>query len=289
MSNSKWNRVESVPISSLNEAQLKEAVHEWAEGSEAMERLLWSCLNNGVVTDGCDAGNHGHFPYLSVVINESRREMVEKIIAATLKCRCAKVIFHFHGNPRSGPDWYKESVGVFLNTKGDETECFFKEISNVLEADKKHEDTEVAKSLMKLCDFLQEKCSPIDFRVNSYKSGHELVLRCFGFERYWSYFNELFTKANLVKENNSENVPFAGWTVKCSDETELTKAVDFVLEVIRNEWNFEIPTELSDGEWRTNYGAKLMRMKFGTDEHGVKLMNNWLNANKPEGMHDVNY
>lgn len=289
MSNSKWNRKRSIPISLLSEAQLKEAVHDWAEGSVALEELLWMCLNNGVITEGCDAGNHGHFPYIGLLVDESNREMMERVISATLKSYCSDVLFNFYSNPRSGPEWYKVSVMISPNTRGEKTDLFFREITHALESSRDDEEMNAAKLLMKLYDFLAEKCAPVDLGVRCNGTMYMIELKARKLSGYLDYFSDLFSKANLTKLNTSPDFPYDVAIIECGDNESLCRALINVLEVFENEWTFEVPDKLSDEEYKTNYGAKLMRMKFGTDERGVKLMNDWLNATKYEGAPEVNY
>ena len=45
---SKYNHIESIPIDSIPQEELAQAIKEWAEGDEAMEKLLWACYNNGI-------------------------------------------------------------------------------------------------------------------------------------------------------------------------------------------------------------------------------------------------
>ena len=47
-----WNTGAGIPISSLSQDELKEAIHEWAEGSQELENFLWECYHNDVTTIG---------------------------------------------------------------------------------------------------------------------------------------------------------------------------------------------------------------------------------------------
>lgn len=60
---SKYNNIKSIPIDSLSKEELKTAIHEWAEGDDAMERLLWAFYNKGIKTNGCHAGTR---PYIGI-------------------------------------------------------------------------------------------------------------------------------------------------------------------------------------------------------------------------------
>ena len=112
MGKSKWNYGCSIPILALSEAERKEAIHEWAEGNDSLERLLWNCYENKVVTNGCCAGEH-HRPYVDFLIEESSRDALKQILDAADNRSNYKAIFLMSGgNPYSGPDWYKPILGI---------------------------------------------------------------------------------------------------------------------------------------------------------------------------------
>ena len=105
MKGSTWNCLKSIPVDDLSEAELKEAIHEWAEGHDSFEELLWLCYNNGIKTNGCCAGDH-HFAYVDFLLDEGKEKLLEMMSAAW---KYGKINFfcQFYGNPRSGSDWYK--------------------------------------------------------------------------------------------------------------------------------------------------------------------------------------
>lgn len=97
---SKYNRMASIPISSLSEQELPIAIKEWAEDNVYMESLLWACYNNGVETDGCHADA---FPYIGFHL-DSKKEGVLKLLNASQNIKGTSfLVMPDGGNPLSGP------------------------------------------------------------------------------------------------------------------------------------------------------------------------------------------
>lgn len=275
----------SIPVNRLSEEELKEAIPEWSEGSPGLEHLLWRCYECKVATNGSDAGNHGHPAYVSYTIGESERENLVRILNATLRFANSDVYVTFYGNPWSGSDWHKGIIDTSPN-KREDAEQFFEVLTSSLDAESR--ENQFASVLMEVYDFLEDKCSPLEFRVvHDEDNMYRIVFECSRMEDYWQYFTELFAKAGLEKLPIKDGAPFMAWGIRVSEEN-FVRAVKNILDVFMTEWNYKIPENVEEIE-NLHYAAKLMSMKFGTDERGVKLMNEWLNAHKRKGQRDVNY
>ena len=70
---SKYNSGASIPISSLSDEELKIAIHEWAEGNDSLESLLWKCYKNGIETQGCHSGLNS---YLQIGLKSPKDKLV---------------------------------------------------------------------------------------------------------------------------------------------------------------------------------------------------------------------
>lgn len=111
---SKYNRMASIPISSLSEQELPIAIKEWAEDNVYMESLLWACYNNGIETDGC----HAHtFPYIAFLL-DSKKEGILKLlnIAKNIK-GTSFLVMPDGGNPLSGPNWNRPTLTLCFETQ----------------------------------------------------------------------------------------------------------------------------------------------------------------------------
>ena len=113
MSKSKWNRIELIPIISLTDEELKEAIKEWSEGSKPLESLLWTCYKNGIKTSGCHTGKHANFVYLSINLEENTpRDILKRMLSEVEKFGNAQANLHFGGKPLSDPEWHKTSICI---------------------------------------------------------------------------------------------------------------------------------------------------------------------------------
>lgn len=87
---SKYNTGVPMDISKLSDEERKQAFHEWAEGSEALERLLIVGYNRGFLSHACCGGDTGH-PYISYDLeDEYSRKMAisvaEQLVNSELDC-----------------------------------------------------------------------------------------------------------------------------------------------------------------------------------------------------------
>lgn len=275
----------SIPVNRLSEEELKEAIPEWSEGSPGLERLLWRCHECKVATGSCDAGNHGHPAYVTYTIDDSNRENLERIINATLRFANSDVGVRYYCNPWSGPDWHKGTIDTSPN-KREDAEQFFEVLTSSLNLESK--ENEFGSVLMEVYDFLEDKCCPLGFRViHDENNIYMIVFECVYMEDYWEYFTELFAKVGFAKLPNEMHPTYMEWGIRVSKDN-FVSLFQKILDVFMTEWNYKIPENVEEIE-NLHYAAKLMSMKFGTDERGVKLMNEWLNAHKRPGKRDVNY
>ena len=77
----KWNTGASIPVTSLTLEELKEAIHEWAEGCDELEELLWACYHNGLETSESHVAEHNN--YFSFYISEKSEEQAKRLLTAT--------------------------------------------------------------------------------------------------------------------------------------------------------------------------------------------------------------
>lgn len=90
----KYNTGEAIDLKELSEEEAKEAIHEWAEGSEALEELLLEGYEKGFLSNACCAGEieDEQLPYIDYLLNsEDSRKMAigiaEKLVNSDLDCQ----------------------------------------------------------------------------------------------------------------------------------------------------------------------------------------------------------
>ncbi|MBE5821488.1 MAG: hypothetical protein E7311_02730 [Clostridiales bacterium] len=282
-----WNDGSSIRISELKEEQVKQAIKEWSEGSEALEKLLWNCYKNKVITTGCDSGNHNHFPYLRFLIDESAQENVKKILLATDNFAQSEILIKFGGNPHSGPDWYKSSISVKPIRKED-ANVFFSKINCVLQK-KENDINEYVELLLSLYDFFKDKLAGISIFIIKNKNTYSISFNSFLNKNNWDYYTKILSKAHLKLEKpKSPEDPFVCWKHTSEGKEEFILCLKKILEVLKENWSLKIPDKVTK-DMSFNYSALVMQKKYGTDEKGIQLMNKWINSNKFEGMREVNY
>ena len=243
---SKYNNIKSIPIESLTNEELKEAIKEWAEGDESMERLLWACFNNEIKTSGCHAGSR---PYLGIEYENNNKDKIIQVIDTVMDEKEAQVLFEPDGgNPYSGPSWYKPDITIGSRTKyQDVADPFFDKVSNTLNS---NETNNNYSSLLNLFEFLINKYSGITLRLNHTendeyvfsieKSKNEKNINTF------NSINELFSNAGLLLIER--DTPYNYWTLKSNKKEEFISKLEQISNNIINNYSLEPPKSIEDTE-----------------------------------------
>lgn len=276
---SKWNRGKSIPVSSLDDVSLREAIHEWAEGSQALEELLLICNKNGWETSGCDAGNHGHPPYLDFDL-ENNFQKLEKIISAVWNFENGSNIrILFGGNPKSGPDWYKTVVD-FSPTKKKDAELFWQTLVNVVSSENYQPLTNACKYLLKIVEFLADKESGFSLLLSNGKTADAYTLDIsLSANMYnWKYYTEIFESVGFKTKKNTTGPMRIFWYISATNEEDIEEVLKKTLDIFIQKWSLELPNEVSE-EMNFTTMAMVMRRKYGTDENGRKRLAEWIEKN----------
>ena len=127
---SKYNNMKSIPIDSIPEEEMAQAIKEWAEGDESMERLLWTCYKKGIKTSGCHAGGS---PYIDFTDQENINK-ISGLMDVTQKIEGSQILIKVDGgNPFSGAEWHLPNILLHLQTSyKDEADAFFDKLTNSL-------------------------------------------------------------------------------------------------------------------------------------------------------------
>ena len=271
MARSFWNRGSSIPISDLSKLQLIRAIHEWAEGNRELEKLLWWCHRNGVVTSGCDAGDH-HFPYIDFEIEGSSIPNLKRILVATENLDDEATVFlMLVSNPYSGPNWYKPTLAVFPSNKN-----FFKDINKSLKKIKVVETGFV--NILQLHDFFKDKESGLNITFEKkYSSEYSLSFSSFMNERNWQYYTDLFCEADLtpITPSSEKDAPVMKWEAKCSSKEEFDLLIKRIMEILSTKWTLKLPNAITD-DMEFKSIALYMHRLFRNHPKGDLLMSEWL-------------
>ena len=240
---SKYNDGHSIDIDSLTDEELKEAMVEWAEGDEAMYRLLWALYNSGIKTSGCHAGRG---PYMGIEYDKDQKDVLTVIMNSVLLAKSSQVFVRAEGsNPFSGPNWYKPGIIVGSDTDSEAvadkqfdllTKIVNKEISMPSKID--------ISPLLELLDFLIGKYSKILLRVEhesddtyrysiegSYKEDSESFI----------YLNTLLSKLGFSLKTFEEG-PHKIWSYKSSNSDDINKMIKETSRLIMDTYNIKVPT-----------------------------------------------
>lgn len=272
----KWNRGNSIPIDSLTFEELEEAIHEWAEGSEILEELLWLCYEKSVYTTGSCAGGH-HFAYIDFDFTKGNAENLQKLINAAFKMRRCHLYCMFTSNPRSGPGWYIPKLSLAPLWK-DDVKHFFKLLCSALKRKCGAKPREISVQFFNVVNFLKDKETGLSVRLVKNRN-YQFTIESYRNWRNWDYFTELFEEAGLeVIHPKEPNVPSLEWGINVNKEHEMATILGRVYEVMKDNWTLELPDKLTpDMEFKNM--AVFMRRQFGTDEAGIAKLKEWVVAN----------
>ena len=251
----KYNNLTSIDVYSLSEEELKIAIHEWAEGDEVMEKLLWKCYENGVETKQCHAGGG---PFLQVSADRNANKVKNMIISVCDANGFSVLISPDGGSPFSGDVFYKAGLTVsFLKTmyKSEADVLFNKMISSL---DKKETiKNKMTDSLIDLYNFFREKESDVEFRVDLNDGKYKFSVVS-DYNSRLNEYNDMFIKAGLVFDSESY---FSTWTFESYNLEDFGNKLENVSNIIMNSYYFERPEKIEEN-MSFNEKFRVLRRKF---------------------------
>lgn len=278
---SKYNHIHSIPIESIPKEEIAIAINEWAEGDEAMERLLWACYENGVKTDGCHTGM---CPYLGLKYTGSNDKVI-KLLAACINLEESQIfISPDGGNPISGEDWYITNIGI-----GFETESIEKSgknldtLSSALNNDTSLKEAELISLLLKLSDFLVDKESALKLRFNYSENKYSFSIECTPVNEEVSiYFDKLFKEANFFEaENPVKESKRRFWKIESDNLDDMINKLRESINYIINNYSLEPPTREEDIT-DLHQLARFKRKEFGNDVDSYERFVAWYEQKQEE-------
>jgi hypothetical protein len=235
---SKYNHIKSIPIENIPKDEIRIAIKEWAEGDESMEQFLLACYENGIETNGCHAGAR---PYVGFNYKKDTTNL-SGILDETIKENESQIRFCVDGgNPFSGPDWYKSSITIGIDTEyKDEANKYFDKLTTIIKTNQYNEDWNL---LFNLIDFFLEKESGLSFRIihkqnNEYIFSIESSPIC---EERYKYYNDLFTSLgmNESKEKILQESKRRIWEINSNNLNEIQEKIKVISKEIIYKYNLK--------------------------------------------------
>ena len=270
---SKYNNMKSIAIEDLSEKDLEQAIKEWAEGDDAMERLLWSCYRNGVKTSGCHAGNN---PYIGIEYEEKSRNKIVQLISSVMHVKGIRIILSPDGcNPFSGPNWYKPDIAIGSSAEyKDEADQLFDIMNNELKINETKNENYT--SIIKLFEFLIGRYSGIHLRILHTQNDEYIfsIDKPFNEKEIETFneLNEILTSAGLTYIDN--NNPHKEWIFKSNEEIDFIKNLNSISKIICNNYTLKKPESIEETS-SFNIKAHIKRDEYirNGNERGFEL---WL-------------
>ncbi len=281
MAKSKWNRMVTIPVYRLSQAELEEAIHDWAEGSEDLEELLWLCYKSHVETSSCCANW-----YIDFRIDSSNREYLKRMLALAEDVEESQVhILPHAANFYCGPDWWREDIGI--NTPG-YGEILFQALKGAFT------EEDVPKGcyprILDLYDFLKDKEADLSIRLKRNKRGqYRLAFEAKKSNPNIGFFVKLLHFTDLSRYcHGYERERYYECVCHADTYEEMNEKIDKILKVFQEKWDLVPPTEFTDNMTLLEK-AVMMRKKFGGTPEGVQKLNQWINENKDPEDREVHY
>lgn len=268
----KYNNLSSIDVYSLSPEELKIAIHEWAEGDETMEELLWKCYNSGVETKQSHAGAR---PYIEISADRSIDKVKNLISSVCNVDGFSTRIAPDGGNPFSGDVFYKPGLGLFfLRTENQEdADNIFRKMTQSL--DMQYEPNKMIDSYINLYNAFKGKESNLDFRI-TFRDGKYQFSTCINGRYNLEQFNELFSKIGLTPGKFGV---MDVWLFESDNIEDFGNKMEYFTNTLINNYSFELPDKLDE---RMSFNEKFLyiRRRFverdGNDLAYKKFSNSFL-------------
>ena len=270
---SKYNNMISIAIDSIPKEEISRAIKEWAEGDNSMERLLWTCYDKGIKTNGCHAGAR---PYISFAYQDNLERIIP-LFEVTQEQSDSQILIQIDGgNPFSGTEWYIPSIlfGINSEYKG-ETDEYLDKLNESLNI----EDENKSNSLLNLLEFLLDKESALLLRfVHDKDNRYHFMIESHRIsDNRYRYYNELFKGTELVEENLKDGPSDKHfWTVGAADLDDILLKIESISKYIINNYSYDVPQNEEDAVSLLSL-AKFKRRTLSEEE-----FDNWLNQKRVE-------
>ena len=276
---SKYNRSTSIPIDSIPKEEITKAIEEWCEGNEHLKRLLWSCYNKGIKTDGCcgDVAYYIEFSY-------PNSDKLGSLFDAMYSIPDSEVLISVDGgNIFSTLEWDKSSIGFGVNHKVGTTERasvgnnIFDRLNDTVNNTEDKEQN-IDNSILNLISYLKDKETGIMMRFSNTGNNN------YSFEidmpktngRLYDQLNGILTGIGVNKEDIE--APHHIWSINTNNLSDIKSKVDTISERIVNDFKIE-PLTLEEANkiheydeqmphfWVSNLYAHYMKRTLPENEY----------------------
>ena len=283
---SKYNNYESIPIDSLKEEELKTAIKEWAEGSPAMEELLWTFYHSGIKTNGCHAEAR---PFIGFNYDPQEKEKISRLMDAALSIKGSNIsISPDGGNPFSGKDWYKPTITLGFNDETkEEVEQHLQYLTYILKNDQTMIENTRTSSILELLDFLINKYSALTiFITHTEDEKYEIAVegKTKMKKEKHDILKHVFEPIGLEEK---EVGPRYCWEHSYHDMDELEQGIKKVSSHIIDNYTFQTPTKEEECE-KFNTIAHLKRKESLEKTGKLDEFNKWLMVEEEKLNQDMN-
>lgn len=235
---SKYNNIKSIPIESIPKEEIAQAISEWAEGDESLERLLWVRYKKEIKTNGCHAGTG---PYIDFKDQDNLEKLIPILESAQNKVGVQILIMIDGGNPFSGPEWYKPSIGIRLDTEyKKEADAFFDDLTNSLE----NKSINKSHPMLRLLEYFKDKESALLLRfLHRQEDKYTFFIESRGIpkERY-EYYNQLFRTVGFLEvvDYSDEIQDHHSWVIESDILDNLISKLNIATDYIINNYSLEV-------------------------------------------------
>ena len=263
---SKYNNMKSIPVSSIPKWRLKKAIHEWAEGSNALESLLTTCYKKNVKTSGSHAGVG---PYIGFDYTKEA-DILANAFTVIEEIEDFQILLEPDGgNPLSGKDWYVPiiTLGSFADSP-EEVEKLFTKIEDKITEEKKENNP-----LLDIFTFFIDKESGLSFRLRRYDNHNKNNDKKYVFKiaskivpkDREDYYKRILSNAGLTEiPFNIEVCPYQEWKIESDDYNDIMSSIKDAADYIIMNYALEPPTsenEILDNQLLTRFKRKELNQK----------------------------
>ena len=272
---SKYNNMKSISISSLSEDEFLQAIKEWSEGSECMEKLLLACKSNGIETFGCHAEAN---PYVDIVVNNSH-DKIRNMLCAVQTVPETQILIQpdGSGNIIATTDWDKPIMGFGLFKQDKQSvESFLNKLSESIIGDATISSSKIEpfEHILDFYDFFVGKEADTMFRLKYSNGQYIFSAEPNKYRNDLTFLNTLFKEAGLTKDINYDG-PIDSWELTATTPEEFNEKMIQCKNVIMNGWSLPLPSKIVEG-MSDNAIAHVMRRKFGDSTQGKQQFEKWL-------------
>ena len=279
----KYNNRKAIPVESLKKEELKEAVHEWAEGSEGLEKLIWSCINLEMETSGSNYKTRGSYLEMwTDKYTEEKKELLYRLLYTNIKYPDSDLaLAPDGGNPYSGPNWSRPYITFGFNTNSlEESNERFEELDASLSS--KDSIPEAYRllfdELMQIQEFLTGKESRLNVSfAHTQNDVYELNMEIRKRDENKNRKEEIINKTGIKFEKQETDAPYDSYVLRGKRVADLLENIIKLRETISTEWDIELRNEISPTD--SFFDRVLIKKRqFGDSEEGRKKLNLWLQS-----------